>query len=245
MPANFESTIEIAAAVGQGRGENLALLFQELLTAVVRLRAGRQDVVSAEKFRGQVLHAIKFADQQAKTQGYTEDDIRLAVFAIVAFLDETILNLRQPVFKDWVRKPLQEELFGRHVAGETFFENLQQLLGRRDTPELADLLEVYYLCLLLGYLGRYSISSKAELRATMELTDDKIRRIRKMGPELSPNWRLPEEGGGPARSDPWFRRLVVATVASGALSLALFIAYQLTLRSGVAALREIAAGAAR
>ena len=33
---------------------------------------------------------------------------------------------------------------------------------------------VYYLCLLLGYLGRYSISSKAELRSTMVHLDDKI-----------------------------------------------------------------------
>lgn len=245
MPSSFESTIDITAALAEERGENLGLLLQELLTAIVRLRADRQEVPSAEKFRGQVLQAIKIADQQAKVRGYTEEDIRLAVFAIVAFLDETILNLRKPVFKDWVRKPLQEELFGRHVAGETFFENLQLLLGRRDSTELADVLEVYYLCLLLGYLGRYSISSKAELRASMELTDEKIRRIRKLGPELSPRWRLPEESVGPARTDPWFRRLAIAAIASAGLSVVLFVTYQLVLRSGVASLSEIATTAAR
>ena len=117
LPSSFESTLDIAAPLGDERGENLALLFQELLTAIVRLRADRQEVTSAEKFRGQVLQAIKIADQQAKTRGYTEDDIRLGVFAVVAYLDETILNLRKPVFKDWVRKPLQEELFGTARGG--------------------------------------------------------------------------------------------------------------------------------
>ena len=86
-----------------------------------------------------------------------------------------------------MRKPLQEELFGRHVAGEVFFQNLEQLLGRRDSPELADLLEVYSLCVLLGYLGRYSIASKGDLRVMMGHTDDKINRIRGNRTDLSPS----------------------------------------------------------
>ena len=101
--------------------ENLALLFQELFTAIVQLRAHRQDVGDAEVFRSQVLQAVRIATQAAKARAYTDEDIQLAVFALIAFLDETILNLRQPVFQEWVRKPLQgEELFGRHVAGEVF-----------------------------------------------------------------------------------------------------------------------------
>ena len=87
---------------------------------------------------------------------------------MVAFLDESILNSRNPLFADWPRKPLQEELFGTHMAGEVFFQNLQKLLGRTDSHELADLLEVYYLCLLLGFGGRYSMGNKGDLRAIMD-----------------------------------------------------------------------------
>ena len=50
---------------------------------------------------------------------------------MVAFLDESILNSQNPLFADWPRKPLQEELFGTHIAGEVFFQNLQKLLGRQ------------------------------------------------------------------------------------------------------------------
>ena len=152
--------------------DNLALQLQELFTAIVRLRARRQQVSNAELFRGQVLNSVKTAEQAARASGYTDADIRLAVFAVVAFLDESLLNLRQAVFNDWVRRPLQEEMFGRHVGGEVFFDHLQELLERRDSVEVADVLEVFYLCLLLGYLGRFSISSKGDLQALMQRTND-------------------------------------------------------------------------
>ncbi|MEP7354105.1 MAG: DotU family type IV/VI secretion system protein [Acidobacteriota bacterium] len=224
------------------RTENLAIIFQELLTAIVRLRSDRQQVSGAEVFRSQILQAIKSGDQQARAQGYTEEDIRLAIFAVVAYLDETILNLHTPIFRDWVRKPLQEELFGRHVAGEIFFENLDQLLGRRDSEETADVLEVYYLCLLLGYLGRYSIASKADLRSLLGQAEDKIQRIRKMSAELSPHWRPVDKSDG-RHADPWIRRLLYVAAGCAALSLTLLIVYKLILGSGVTGLQEIVSAA--
>jgi type VI secretion system protein ImpK len=216
--------------------ENLALFFQELFTAIVRLRAHRQEVSDAEVFRGQVLQAIRSAQQNAKARGYTDEDIHLAIFAVVAFLDESILNLRQPVFNEWVRKPLQEELFGRHVAGEVFFQNLEHLLGRRDSPELADLLEVYALCVLLGYLGRYSITSKGDLRALMGHTDDKIKRIRGGRADFSPYWMLPDELA-PVRVDPWLRRLALIAAACAFVTVALFASYKIALSSDVSAVQ--------
>ena len=107
------------------RQENLALVFQEVLVAGERLRSGRQTVTDPAIFRQQVIDALKLADQQARSQGYHADDIKLAIFAVVAFVDESVLNLRLPVFEDWPRRPLQEELFGHHVAGEIFFQTLQ------------------------------------------------------------------------------------------------------------------------
>jgi type VI secretion system protein ImpK len=224
------------------RVHNLALIFQELLTAIVRLRSGRQDVASAEAFRNQVLAALKAADGQGKGAGYTDEDVQLAEFAVVAFLDESILNQRKAIFKDWVRRPLQEELFGRHVAGELFFENLQRILGRRDATETADLLEVYYLCILLGYLGRYSISSKADLRALMQQIEEKIQRIRKQGPDISPQWRLPQETGGFALFDPWIRRLTIALLVIVSVTFIGFVVYKLDLGTRASDLNSFARG---
>jgi type VI secretion system protein ImpK len=215
------------------------LQLQEVFTAIVRLRSRRQEVSNAEMFRGQVLNSIKTAEQAARAAGYTDADIKLAVFAVVAFIDESLLNLRQAVFNDWVRRPLQEEMFGRHVGGEVFFDHLQELLERRDSVEVADVLEVYYLCLLLGYLGRFSISSKGDLHALMQRTSDKIHRIRKSGPDLSPQWALPPEAARQLRSDPWMRRLIVAAAVSAAVALVLFPVCKMSLGSEVNAIGQI------
>ena len=221
------------------RAENLALIFQEMFTVILRLRSGRHPVTDAEVFRGQVRQAIRVIDQDARRRGYNDEDIRLAIFAAVAFLDETVLNLQSPIFNDWVRRPLQEEFFGRHVAGELFFHNLRHLLARRDSLELADLLEVYYLCLLLGYSGRYSIAMRSELKAIKEEVDEKIRRIRGSSPELSPAWALPPDSQMRPATDRWVRRLMY--VAGGLLLVAivLFVIYKFSLASGATSLREL------
>jgi len=224
----------------QRRLENLALVFQEAFTATVRLRAGRQTVSDPEMFRHHIREALKRAAGEAQQAGYEAGDVKLATFALVAFLDESILNSRNPLFADWPRRPLQEELFGMHVAGEKFFVYLEQLLTRSDSPDLADLLEVYYLCLLLGYGGRYSNSgAKAELRAVMDTTGAKIRRIRGGYQSLAPEWALPSEGlptGGP---DPLVRKLTIAAIATLAVALVLFVIFKLTLSSGISSLQAI------
>ena len=228
-----------AATATPERSENLALVLQELITAVVRLRSGRQQVPDAEAFRRQVLQAIQVADRTAREKGYAGEDIRLAIFAVVAFLDETILNLRQPGFEEWVRKPLQEELFGRHVAGEAFFENLDAILARREAESVADLLEIYQICILLGYLGKFSITGKGELRSLIVQIQDKIQRIRKMKGDLSPSWR-PPAGVAAGPPDPWAKRVIIAFAAALILAIGLFTIYSLSLSSGVTSARDLA-----
>ena len=221
------------------RHENLALVFQEILVGSERLRSGRQTVADPAVFRKQVIDALKTADQQARNQGYNAEDIKLAIFAVVAFVDESVLNLRLPVFEDWPRRPLQEELFGHHVAGEIFFKNLQELLGKNDSQDLADLLEVYLMCLLLGFAGRYSLGDRGELRAITNATDQKIRRIRGSAAMLSPEWELPAEAPQKSGTDPLVKKIGIAAAACFALALILFIAYKMILGSGASTLSDL------
>src|SRR3954447_10984551 len=118
----------MTAQTNTRRPDNLALIYQEAITAIERLRANTQSVTDANAFRHHTREAMKTATNQALAAGYTADDARFATFAAVAFLDESVLNSQNPIFADWLRKPLQEELFGIHIAGEVFFQNLQQLI---------------------------------------------------------------------------------------------------------------------
>jgi type VI secretion system protein ImpK len=229
-----------AAQAAQRKPENLALVFQELLTVGERLRSFRQQVTDPYSFRAQLWAGIKQADEEARRRGYSADDIELAVFAVVAYLDESVLSLRSPIFADWPRQPMQEERYGHHIAGEVFFQNLQKLMGRTDSNELADLLEVYYLCLLLGFAGRYAMGGRGDLRAIVMQTGERIQRIRQTGAELAPGWRLPQEPMPRAGADPWVLRLGIAAGACLALLIALFAVYYVFLNSGVSSLRTLA-----
>jgi type VI secretion system protein ImpK len=231
-----------SASVGlsSARPDHLALLFQEVLTAIVRLRSNRQSLTDAESFRYHMREALKSAAQEARNRaGYSSEDIRMATLAVVGFLDESILNSRNPLFADWPRKPLQEELFGTHMAGEVFFQNLEQLMGRNDSEDLADVLEVHYLCLLLGYTGRYSGSRGGELQAIMSALGERIRRIRGADGDLSPAW-APHHEVAPRAGDAWVRRLLIAAVAAVVLTVALFIGFKMSLSSGVKDIQTIA-----
>jgi type VI secretion system protein ImpK len=225
------------------RTDNLALVFQEVLTAIVRLRSNRQELSDAESFRFYMREAIKTAIQEARNQGgYNADDIKMATLALVGFLDESVLNLRNPMFADWPRKPLQEELFGIHMAGEIFFRNLEQLMGRADSADLADLLEVHYLCLLLGYGGRYSIGGKGELQAITTATGDRISRIR--GVSYDPFLAvLNEPEVVKVTEDPWVKKFLIAAVACFVLVVLLFVTFKITLGSSAAEVRASAADA--
>lgn len=224
------------------RAENLALAFQELITVGERLRSNRQSVSDAATFRAQIWEAVKAADRDARAQGYAAEDIELATFAVIAFLDESILNLRHPIFEDWPRQPLQEERYGHHIAGEIFFQNLAKLIGRTDSAQLADLLEVYYLCLMLGFAGRYSLGGQGDLRAILQQTAEKLHRIRQSTPVISPEWQPPADVVRSASGDPVARTLLFVAIACAVLVIALFVVFHVFLGNGVQTLQKMATG---
>ena len=219
------------AASESSRRGLLALSLQEPFTTIARLRANRQVAADAESFRTRIKQVLAAAEQEARQAGYASDDTRLALFAVIAFLDETVLNSRQPMFAEWPRRPLQEEVFGVHMAGELFFQYLHQLLGRPDSEDLADVLEVYELCLLLGFKGRYSASRGAELQVLSTQVSQKIERVHGGPSELSPHWRPSTTEIGQPR-DPWVPRLVAAAISAAALALVLYIGFAISLHSG-------------
>ena len=222
------------------RRSNLALSFQEIFTAIVRLRFNRQAVSSADSFREHMHNALRTASQEAVQKGYNVDDVKLAAFAVIAFLDESVLASTNAVFSTWSRLPFQEELFGQHMGGEAFFQYVQQLLARRDSAETADVLEVFHLGLLLGYRGRYGMGSSGELHGVMDSIRDKIHRIRGSNAPLSPQWAIPAEAAPPRRSDPWVSRMVMAAVATAAITLVAYAAFLFGLISGASTLHGIA-----
>ncbi len=216
--------------MGAARVNNLALCFQEALTAILRVRFQRQQVQDSESFRAQMRRSLQSAMQDARAMGYASETVQMGVFAAVAYLDESVLNLQSPVFADWARRPLQEELFGGHLAGEAFFRNLQGLLSTQDSPETADALELHCLCLLMGYRGRYALGDSGELHQVLRMARGKIERTRGAA-SLMPPITAPEVPAARAR-DPLTRSLLIATCVLAGLVAIGFGGFEILLSSG-------------
>src|SRR5207245_2709118 len=77
----------------------------------------------------------------------------------------------------------------------------------QDTDDLADVLEVYQLCLLLGFQGRYGGTGSTERRGWTTAVADKLARIRGGPRTLSPAWSPPGDEVIPLPKDPWVRPL--------------------------------------
>jgi len=221
------------------RGWTLALAYQEVFTAIVRLRYNRQTVTSADSFRTQIMQALAMAEQEARSRGFSAEDLNQVKFALVAFLDESALGCGNPAFADWHRLPVQAHLYGHQLAGEVFFQELRKTLNRSDSAETADLLEVYYLCLLLGFKGRYAAGG--DLRSVMAAVEEKIRRVRGPSSVLSPRGAIPADAVRMVPSDPWLKRLMIAAIATLGLAVALFVIFKIVLISGASELSNLAA----
>lgn len=209
------------------RANSLAFAFQDVITVILRVRYRTQRVADAQAFRASIRGMIGAAAGEARRVGYSDGTTQMALYAIVGFLDESVLNSQDPTFADWLRRPLQEEMFGGHFAGEYFFRHVAELLQQPDTAEVADALELHAVCLLLGYRGKFAFGDNGEIASILSQIRAKIARVR--GPLVL--CRVAEAPGikaGPS-GDPWVRRLLLATALVLALCVLAFAGYWLSL----------------
>ena len=215
----------------------LARSLEVALTAIARLRAGRQSVDDVAAFRAHMVRALEESAAAARAQGYTPEDARLAEYAVVALLDESVLHNPRlaPV---WAQRPLQDERYGQHLAGEWFFQHIEQLLARPDSLALADILEVYQLCLQLGFRGRYG-GDTAALSVISSQIAARLARLRGAPmDELAPAWR--PRADAVASFDPWIRPLAIGLGATIVLAIAIWGAGRLSLGSATNSIRQLA-----
>lgn len=219
------------AAAPEFKLDRLALLYEGILTAIVRVQTGRQQVQDPESFRTRMKQALREIASTAARRGYSADDVQEANFAVVAFLDETVLTA-DACATEWARKSLGEELFNQRSAGELFFKRLEILRANRDSQSLAEVLEVYYLCLLLGYEGKFAGGSKAEIQLLMSNLRERIERIFGRSPEFSPDGALPDEPPPVAPpADILDRQVRLFAVAALILAVLCFLGFSLDLGS--------------
>lgn len=105
----------------------------------------------AQSLSAQLDNAIATARHRAHDAGYSAADVDEALLAVAAWADELLLSARWDGAPQWQRHLLQRRYFNLSNAGVAFYERLAQL-----TPAQLPVREVFYLCLALGFGGRYA-----------------------------------------------------------------------------------------
>jgi type VI secretion system protein ImpK len=125
--------------------------FIELLAYVAYfLKTVEKRQPAFDQVKADMDRLISQADACLQEKGIPKEDTDHARFAIFAWIDEVILGSRWNDKDQWQRKQLQRTYFQTADAGEVFFERLN-MLGPHQNP----VREVYYLCLAMGFTGRY------------------------------------------------------------------------------------------
>jgi type VI secretion system protein ImpK len=219
--------------------DRLALLYEGIFTVIERVHTGRQSIENPEEFRSRMKQALSEVASTAARRGYAAEDVKESSFAVVAFLDEAILTASDTNAADWVGKHLAEELYDQRTAGETFFQRLEALRANRDSLDLAEILEVYYLCLLLGYEGKFAGGSRGELLQIMANLRDRIERILGRDSEFSPDRTLPDEPPAPqVVVDSFKREIRLFALGTFIFALLCYVGFSIHLHMQTSAIRQ-------
>lgn len=177
--------------------------------------------------RNQVLDEIKAFETKARMLGIDTNVANTSRYVLCAFIDEAVLTTIWGSSSPWTMQSLLSTLYNDPTGGETFFAILDNLL--KDPQPNLDLLELMYLCISLGFKGRYAVMERGQekLEEVRNTVFEYIRRRRGEFPiDLSPHWQSQSNQRKALRN--YVPLWVVAAVA-GVLLLVIFIGFTMVL----------------
>ncbi|MGB8814873.1 MAG: type IVB secretion system protein IcmH/DotU [Paracoccaceae bacterium] len=113
-----------------------------------------------------------------------------AAWYVAALIDDIALNTPWGGHSDWPRQPLVVALSGEVDAGTRFFDQLDELM--RHPNRDPEMLELAYLCIGLGFRGKYRGEGGAGTGALMALRTQIARLLRNNDLQtapISPHWQ--------------------------------------------------------
>lgn len=194
-----------------------------LLTVAIQLRSVMSHQPVPELHRRLTL-AIQRFENDAKQAKSSDHTVVSARYLLCSFVDEVVLNSPWGAASGWSQRSLLSLFHQETFGGEKCFLILQHLLK---TPnQHTDLLELFYLCLSLGFQGKYRLARNGSEQ--LENIRDKLyRAITDLRPPmergLSPHWK------GLLKPQKHMKRLVpmwVITCCALALMLMSFSAFR-------------------
>ncbi len=178
--------------------------------------------------RNQLIEEIKKFDGRARELGISDPTVlKAARYVLCTALDDAVLNTPWGSTSIWQQQSLLITFHKEAWGGEKFFQLLENLL--KDPGHNLDLLELMYLCLSLGFQGRYRVlkDGRNQLEEVREQLYHTIRTQRgDFERELSPHWQ-----GIVDRRNPLLRYVPLWVIAAlaGVLLVGIYLFFSLRL----------------
>jgi len=169
-------------------GSPLAAAALPLLLLLARLRntAHRPD---SDSLYERTAVALRNFERRVRDAGAPSEQVRSAHYALCISIDDVVLNTPWGAASAWAKRPLAVAFHQDASEGGRFFELLARL---RQTPaKFMPVIEIMYLCLSLGVMGRYRSAPQGsrELDRLRAETCALIVGQQSLGQELSPHWK--------------------------------------------------------
>ncbi len=200
-----------------GRLNPLEKALSGLLALLTRINSSH-DHSDPVKLKNQIISEIEQFQNIAQTDNIDPQTISSARYVMCTVLDEAVINTPWGNNSSWTQQSLLS-LFHKEVSGgERFFQLLKSLA--QNPAKNRGLLEVMYLCLTLGFEGRYRLveGGKNKLGAIREWLYEILQQERgTVEHSLSPHWEGVTDRRNPlARFVPLW---VFGAVAAGLLGI--------------------------
>jgi type VI secretion system protein ImpK len=158
---------------------DLCKLCSDLLLIAIRIKE-TEKLGNPISLRKLIIAYIDKFELSCRECGIDSSKYLDAEYAIVALIDETILNIDGECRNYWISQPVQLEIFQNNNAGEYFFIKLHKLSCEPEKNR--DVLEVYFLCMSLGFEGKYRVCNQQERSNILDDLSRKLRRAKPRGP---------------------------------------------------------------
>jgi type VI secretion system protein ImpK len=168
-----------------------------LLLLAVQLRNSVSQPDAAH-LRDQVIEQVRRFEAHAQASGIAAQTITAARYVLCSTLDESVMNTPWGQQSGWAAKTLLVIFHGESYGGEKFFVILDRLCA--DFSRHIDLIELMYICLALGFGGRYQIEANGRAKLA-DIQEDLYRRLKTQrappAEELAPHWKGIEDRRNP------------------------------------------------
>ncbi len=199
-----------------------------LIDLAVRLRSTAPHG-TVDELRERVIGEMRRFEERLGVLGIPAGVARAAHYAVCATIDDVVLNTPWGSVSIWAHHSLASSFHNEAVGGERFFLLLDN--ARRNPAGNLALLELMYVCLSIGFAGRFRLRPQGASEL-IQLKDELYRAIRNQRParerDLSPAW----QGLGLAHQPLHSMIPVWVSVAAGAfLVLLVYIGFVLRLNT--------------